>query len=205
MTPKATTFFKEALTRIGRDAKMVIDIGGALRISKERGDRYDSSHDWMRELFINTEYKILDPTSTYHPDIIGDIHALPFENNSQDAIVCVSVLEHIENPIKACAELYRVLRPGGYLLAYVPFLYYYHAEREYYKDYWRFTEDTLRMLFKDFSEMKIETVRGAIETLVMFFPFGRHTLVSLPARFLDKVFNKEHSKQTSGFNVFLVK
>ena len=205
MTPKATTFFKESLTRIGRDAKMVIDIGGALRISKERGDRYDSSHDWMRELFINTEYKVLDPISTYHPDIIGDIHALPFKNNSQDAIVCVSVLEHIENPIKACAELYRVLRPGGYLLVYVPFLYYYHAERGYYKDYWRFTEDTLRMLFKDFSEMKIETVRGAIETLVMFFPFGRHTFVSFLARFLDKVFNKEHSKQTSGFNVFLVK
>ncbi len=205
MTPKATTFFKEALMRIGQDARTVIDIGGALRISKERGNRYDPLHDWMRELLIDTEYKVLDPTSTYHPDIIGDIHALPFEDNSQDAIVCVSVLEHVENPIKACAELYRVLRPGGYLLVYVPFLYYYHAERGYYKDYWRFTEDTIRMLFKDFSEMKIETVRGAIETLALLLPFGHHPLVALQARFLDRIFHKMHSKQTSGFNVFLVK
>jgi|SRR3989344_1523564 len=205
MTPKTTTFFKEALTRVGRDAETVVDIGGALRISRERGDRYDSKHEWMRELLSGVEYKILDPVDTYHPDIVGDVHALPFEDNSQGAIVCVSVLEHVENPIKACAELYRVLRPGGYLLVYVPFLYYYHAERGYYKDYWRFTEDTLHMLFKDFSEMKIETVRGAIETLVLLLPFGRHPFIAIPARFLDRVFHKTRSKQTSGFNVFLVK
>lgn len=205
MTPKATAFFRNALTRIGRDARTVVDIGGALRISRERGDRYDSKHEWMRKLLSGVEYKILDPVSTYHPDIVGDIHALPLEDNSQDAIVCVSVLEHVENPIKACSELYRVLRPGGFLLVYVPFLFYYHAERGYYKDYWRFTEDTIKMLFKDFSEIKIESVRGAVETFVMFLPFGRNPIVSSVARFFDKIFKKTHSKQTSGFNVFLVK
>lgn len=205
MTPKAIKFFKNALARIARDSEVVIDIGGALRISRERGDRYDPKNEWMRELISGIEYKILDPVDTYNPDIISDIHTLPFADGSQDAIVCVSVLEHVENPIKACSELHRVLRQGGYLLVYVPFLYYYHAESGYYKDYWRFTEDTIRMLFKDFSEIKIETVRGAVETLVMFLPFGRTTIISRTARFIDRVLDKSGSKQTSGFNIFLVK
>ena len=78
MTPKATAFFRNALTRMVFDAKAVIDIGGALRISRERGDRYDSEHEWMRKLLSGVEYKILDPVETYHPDIVGDIHSLPF-------------------------------------------------------------------------------------------------------------------------------
>ena len=205
MTPKATEFFRNAIARVARDSKIVIDIGGALRISRERGDRYDPKNEWMRELLSGIEYKILDPVSAYNPDIIGDIHSLPFADGSQDAIVCVSVLEHVENPIKACSELFRVLRRGGYLLVYVPFLYYYHAERGYYKDYWRFTEDTIKMLFKDFSEIKIETVRGAVETLVMFLPLGRGAIISRIARFIDNILDKSESKQTSGFNVFLVK
>lgn len=205
MTPKATRFFEEALRRIGRDAKTVVDIGGALRISRERGDRYDPSHAWMRDCLSGVEYKILDPLPTYRPDIIGDIHHLPFPDNSQDAVICVSVLEHVENPIRAAGELYRVLKPGGYVLAYVPFLYYYHAERGYYKDYWRFTEDTLRLLFKDFSEMRIENVRGAVETLMNLLPFGKNPWCAAPARFLDRLLGKTGSRQTSGYNLFLVK
>lgn len=205
MTPKATEFFREALTRIGQEARIVIDIGGGLRIAKNRGDRFNPSHAWMLELLRGVEYKILDPVPTYNPDIVGDIHALPFADNSQDAIVCVSVLEHVENPIKASEELYRVLKPGGKLLLYVPFLFYYHAEKGYYKDYWRFTEDTLRLLFERFSELRIENVRGAFETFMLLLPFGRHPIFSVPARFLDRIFGKTHSKQTSGFNLFLVK
>jgi len=205
MTPQAAAFFREALLYIARNAKTVIDIGGALRISPTRGNRYDPKNEWMEELLKGVEYKILDPVPDYHPDIVGDIHALPFPDNSQDALVCVSVLEHVENPIKACAELYRVLRPGGCLLGYVPFLYYYHAEQGYYKDYWRFTEDTLRLLFRDFSEIKIENVRGALETVVHLLPFGKHQALAMPARSLDRLLGKSSSRQTSGYNFFLVK
>lgn len=205
MTPQAAAFFRSALTRIGKDAKSIIDIGGALRISTTQGNRYDPKNEWMKELLQGVEYKILDPVPDYRPDIVGDIHALPFEDGSQDALICVSVLEHVENPTKACSELCRVLRPGGYLLAYVPFLYYYHAEPGYYKDYWRFTEDTLRMLFKDFSEMKVENVRGAVETLVHLLPYGKSPWLALPARFFDRILHKVGSRQTSGYNVFLIK
>jgi len=55
-------------------------------------------------------------------------------------------LEHVENPIKAAREMYRALKPNGYCFVYVPFLYYYHAEKGYYGDFWRFTEDSTKYM-----------------------------------------------------------
>lgn len=47
----------------------------------------------------------------------GDALALPFEDNTFDRVVCVSVLEHIaEGHIKATQEAIRVLKPGGMAL-----------------------------------------------------------------------------------------
>lgn len=49
-----------------------------------------------------------------------DIEQIPFESESYDAIICIHVLEHVENDIKAIDELYRVLKPGGWALISVP-------------------------------------------------------------------------------------
>ncbi len=40
-------------------------------------------------------------------------YALPFEDDSFDFIVSDQVFEHVQNPEAACAEIARVLRPGG--------------------------------------------------------------------------------------------
>ena len=115
-------FFKEKITKIFKDKNTVVDIGGGLRISQDKGNRYDKSREWLLPLLKNVDYKILDPISKYKPDIVGDIHNLPFDKNSQEAIICIAILEHVEDPIKACQELHRVLKPGGYCFVYVPFL-----------------------------------------------------------------------------------
>ena len=49
-----------------------------------------------------------------------DITELKFEDNSFDAIICLHVLEHIVEDIKAMRELYRVLAPGGWAILQVP-------------------------------------------------------------------------------------
>ena len=41
---------------------------------------------------------------------------------SYDTILLVNVLEHIEDDAAALAEFYRMLKPGGHLLLYVPAL-----------------------------------------------------------------------------------
>ncbi len=48
-----------------------------------------------------------------------NIESLTIENRSFDVVVCLHVLEHV-NDRAAIAELYRVLRPGGLLIAMFP-------------------------------------------------------------------------------------
>lgn len=45
----------------------------------------------------------------------GNIYNLPFEDNSFDAAFSHAVLEHLQEPIKALQELFRVLKSGGVL------------------------------------------------------------------------------------------
>jgi arsenite methyltransferase len=51
-----------------------------------------------------------------HPNVAlreGDVLALPVEDGSVDAAVCVQVLEYVADATAALAELRRCLRPGG--------------------------------------------------------------------------------------------
>jgi SAM-dependent methyltransferase len=75
------------------------------------------------------------------PDVFADASRLPFGNDSLDTVVLFETLEHIADPIVAISEAFRVLKPGGYLLLTVPFLYPLHDEPF---DFTRFTSHGLR-------------------------------------------------------------
>lgn len=199
-------FYREKCIDMFTSSKEVIDIGGSLRLGQGKGNVASDKNKWLLPYVEKVDYKILDPVPDYNPDIIGDIHDLPFEDNSKEAILCLAVLEHVKNPIKAMEELYRVLQPGGKLLIYVPFLYYYHAHEGYYGDYWRFTHDTLKMFAEPFSEYEIVPVRLPIETLIRLTPLGRSNFFIFAARKLDQIFYaKKDSRQVSGYYLWLKK
>lgn len=198
-------FFREKITKIFTEKSRVVDIGGGLRVLKGKGNRYNPNREWIRPYLEKVTYEILDPVPDYDPDIIGDIHDLPLEDNSVDAIICIAVLEHIENPHQAVAQMRRVLKPGGYAFVYVPFLYYYHAEVGYYKDYWRYSRDAIEMLFKDFSTLEVQSVRGAIGTWIRISPLGKYKWLEKLAYLADIIFKKINSKQVSGYNIFVTK
>jgi SAM-dependent methyltransferase len=75
------------------------------------------------------------------PDVFGDAQALPFADDSIDHALLLDVIEHIPEPDKSLAELYRVLKPGGTLTLQVPFLYPIHDEP---LDFHRWTRHGLR-------------------------------------------------------------
>lgn len=198
-------FFEEKMKKLFTEKKTIIDIGGGLRIAKDKNNRYDKTRAWLLPYAEKVDYKVMDPVPDYHPDLVGDIHALPFANNSIDAIICISVLEHVENPTKAFEEMYRVLKPGGYCFIYVPFLYYYHAEKGYYADYWRFTKDILALLSKPFSSVEMCSVRGAIEAWLKISPLGRSKFMCNLGYIADKLTGKIKSNQVGGYDLFLIK
>lgn len=69
--------------------------------------------------------------------------ALPFRDGAFDTVLCTQVLEHVEDPGAAVAEMVRVLRPGGKLIVTVPQAWFLHEEPY---DFWRFTRYGLRAL-----------------------------------------------------------
>jgi SAM-dependent methyltransferase len=48
---------------------------------------------------------------------------------------CEAVLEHLEFPGDAVAEMFRVLRPGGIVYAATPFLQPYHGYPDHYQNF----------------------------------------------------------------------
>jgi 2-polyprenyl-3-methyl-5-hydroxy-6-metoxy-1,4-benzoquinol methylase len=50
----------------------------------------------------------------------GFAEALPFADGSFDAVTCISVLEHVDDPKRAIMEMARILRTGGRAFIAVP-------------------------------------------------------------------------------------
>ena len=72
---------------------------------------------------------------------IEDAASLPFSDSTFEAVVCIEVLEHLFLPHHAAAEMRRVLRPGGLLVATTPNV-----------AYWRRRHELLRGQFNPFGD-----------------------------------------------------
>jgi SAM-dependent methyltransferase len=54
--------------------------------------------------------------------VMGDGHALPFDDGAFDAVLCFETLEHVENPAQVLDELARVCRPAGRVFISIPWV-----------------------------------------------------------------------------------
>jgi len=97
-------------------------------------------------------------------DVVGSIEKMPFEDGEFDSILNIAVLEHVERPWIAVAEMGRVLKKGGRIVCCAPFFQPIHYVPT---DYYRFTPDGLRFLFESsgFEVQKLEYTHSLFHIL----------------------------------------
>jgi SAM-dependent methyltransferase len=89
--------------------------------------------------------------------LIADAHELPLADESVDAVVVQAVLHQLLDPVRAVAEIHRVLRRDGLVYAETPFLQQVHAGAH---DFIRYTSSGHRYLFRAFDEVAAGPVAG---------------------------------------------
>ena len=89
-----------------------------------------------------------DVIITKYPNV--DVHNMPYEDETFDWVFADFVIEHIENPWQAVADIKRVLNPGGIMVLTTASLFEIHDAPV---DLYRFTPDGLRILCKDFNKI----------------------------------------------------
>ncbi len=151
LTAKITRPRTEAFLKRHATDKLVLDIG--------------AGNDSYREFFPNKKTLELNPRGPV--DYVGnieDMHMIP--DGTFDAVLLIGVLEHVENPFQGVKEVYRILKPGGVVLLELPFIYPIH---DYPGDYWRFTDNGIRLLLKDFKIEELEGQTNTMETFALLF------------------------------------
>lgn len=93
----------------GMFSKVILDKSGAKKLIGIEAVK--SSVDWAKKHWKGVkklEFRV------------GDAHKLTFKSNTFDAVYCLEVLEHVENPVKVLQEFKRVMKKGGYGVFLVP-------------------------------------------------------------------------------------
>jgi SAM-dependent methyltransferase len=109
----------------------------------------------LRHLFGGVEYIGCDIQEGTNVDRIEDVHHLSFADNSVGTVLCVEVLEHVANPLRAVQEIHRVLAPGGVAAFSSQMFFPIHAHPW---DYWRFTPEGFGLVLQPFESSLVVPV-----------------------------------------------
>lgn len=101
------------------------------------------------------EYVGVDIGPSEHADVVGAIEQLPIEDGAFDLVLCIQVLEHVDDPAQAIRELHRVTKPGGRVLLSTHGTQVYHPTPA---DHWRWTHTGLARLFETSATWRSVTV-----------------------------------------------
>lgn len=104
-------------------------------------------------------------------DVVGTAYHTGLTDSSCDSVLCTAVLEHLEEPEQAAREAYRILKPGGFAIYGIPFIWPIHEKP---RDFYRYSRYGITHLFEKagFRIISIRPLAGYFVTLAHFLTFG---------------------------------
>lgn len=114
------------------------------------GDIQALTETYARKYGFSVVSTDIDPARK--PDVVDDITQSSFPSAHFDAIVIIEVLEHVVDPLRAAAEVQRLLKPGGSLVLSTPFIFPLHDRPH---DFFRYTKYGLSSLFSGLEALEI--------------------------------------------------
>lgn len=124
-------------------------------------------------------------------DVCGNLLDLPYKSNVFDTILCLRVLEHIPDPLRAFSEMYRVLKNGGHLILSTLQTYELHGDPY---DFYRYTQYGLQYIAETngFHVVYVKQ-RGGLGAFTTYFITRIIALVLIAIDgFLSKIIQKLH-------------
>jgi len=94
---------------------------------------------------IRPEFVNVNLAAFPNVDVVADAYELPYADGAVDLVHCEAVLEHLEYPDRAAAEMFRVLHPNGRAFIVTPFLQPFHGCPDHFQN---FTLSGHRRLFE---------------------------------------------------------
>ena len=128
-------------------------------------------------------YYSIDIDHSRKPNEVVDVCSKDFKVNFNPNLICIfETLEHCQNPILAVQNIHKVLGKGNACLASVPFNFHIHDEPN---DFFRFTENGCKLIFKDFSDIKVLRRNGWLESI-----FVNIIRLEKESNFISKIIGK---------------
>lgn len=126
---------------------------GALQVINQLSDNsvfIDLGCGIRRKEDVRRNGLYLDAVHFRGVDVVSTRSRLPFRDNCVDAVVSLSVFEHLPDPFSMANEIFRVLRPGGIIWIETAFMQPLHADPSHYFNM------TMEGLLRTFSAFLIE-------------------------------------------------
>ena len=142
-----------------KNVNNVLNVGALPTDGDKEGGLYS-------DLFSGKEYYTLDMHSSFNSNyhLNYDLHDLSKLDLKFDLILVMSVLEHVKNPFIVVNNLCSLMNLSGYIFICTPFFYPIHKDSQgKFSDYWRFTDDAIRILFKGLKEIFIKEAPSVIK------------------------------------------
>lgn len=86
-----------------------------------------------------------------HTDVVNLFDRLPYREGTFDAVISKAAFEHLHRPWEMADEIYRTLKPGGYVTVDTAFMYPLHGDPYHF---FNMTLDGAREIFKRFTPIR---------------------------------------------------